>query len=164
MIDRSLVALVFLLLGACSDEPGRPAEPLEAEPTLDERPRHGDHNPHHGGVVWMQSDDLHFEVVLDPSGEHRVYFTDAVRTELPAAVAEDVSIVIKRTGGELEERVELAIDEFGESWLGRGAPVENDPKATAVVRFMYRGEPYELEVPFHTKPADPGESDPHVVP
>ena len=34
---------------------------------------HGDHNPHHGGVVMMKGDDLHYEVVLDPSGRsHRV--------------------------------------------------------------------------------------------
>ena len=112
----------------------------------------------------MQSDDLHFELVLDPNCVHRIYFSDAVRTELPAAVARDVSIVIKRAGGEPEERVELAIDEFGESWLGRGAPVVSDPEARAVVRFVYRGEPYELEVPFHTRPTDLGKPDPHVVP
>src|SRR2546427_733599 len=58
---------------------------------------HGDHNPHHGGVVMMKGDDLHYEVVLDPAGRaHRVYFTDAVREELPASVASDVVLTIKR--------------------------------------------------------------------
>src|SRR5262245_63650773 len=55
---------------------------------------HGDHNPHHGGVVLMKG-DLHYEVVLDPSGKsYRVFFTDAVREELPASVASDVTLTI----------------------------------------------------------------------
>src|SRR5262245_2935544 len=45
---------------------------------------HGDHNPHHGGVVMMKG-ELHYEVVVDPSGQaHRLYFTDAIREDLPA--------------------------------------------------------------------------------
>ena len=51
---------------------------------------HGDHNPHHGGVVYMY-DDMHYEVVLDPNGHHRVYFTDSARQDLPASVASTVS-------------------------------------------------------------------------
>ena len=48
----------------------------------------------------MKGDDLHYEVVLDPSGRsHRVYFTDAVREELPASVASDVALTIKRRFG-----------------------------------------------------------------
>lgn len=40
---------------------------------------HRDHEPRHGGVVLMKG-DLHYEVVLDPTGQSfRVFFTDASR-------------------------------------------------------------------------------------
>jgi len=51
---------------------------------------HGDHNPRHGGVVFMDG-DLHFEVVLGRDGQHRLYFSDAMREELPAATASAVT-------------------------------------------------------------------------
>ena len=38
--------------------------------------------------------DLHFEVVLGRSGEHRLYFSDAMREELPAATAAGVTVTV----------------------------------------------------------------------
>jgi len=109
---------------------------------------HGDHNPHHGGVVMMKGDDLHYEVVLDPAGRaHRVYFTDAVREELPASVASDVVLTIKRPSPP-DERIAMQIDEAGESWIGRGQPVAN-PAATIVrLAFSIHHEPYWIDLPF----------------
>ncbi len=108
---------------------------------------HGDHNPHHGGIVLMKG-DLHYEVVFDKTGQnHRLYFTDAVREELPASVASAVTLTIKRPKAP-EETIDLKIDEAGESWIGSGRPVD-DPKATtARVAFTINHEPYFIDVPF----------------
>lgn len=148
--------LLSIACGAPENEPEpeeRPAPPVTPM-TMPGGMRHGDHNPAHGGVVWMQSNDLHFEVVLDPAGKHAVYFSDAMRMELPAAIASDVTITVKRGGGEPDEVIELTIDEYGESWSGTGSPVEESPDVMASVRFVYEGEPYELEFPFFVKPSD----------
>jgi hypothetical protein len=115
---------------------------------------HGDHNPHHGGVVLMKG-DLHYEVVLDPTGRaHHVYFTDAVREALPASVASEVMLTIRRPlrpgSGQAspEERVTLQIDETGESWVGSGHPVATPATATARLAFSIDREPYWIDIPF----------------
>ena len=66
-----------------------PAEPAPA--TDHATGAHGDHTPHHGGTVYMNG-DLHFEVVLHRDGNHRLYFSDAARAELPAATASEVTL------------------------------------------------------------------------
>ena len=107
---------------------------------------HGDHNPHHGGVVLMRG-DLHYEVVLDPTGRaHHVYFTDAVREELPAAIASDVVLTIRRPSP--EERIAMQIDETGESWVGSGQPVATPARATARLAFSIDHDPYWIDIPF----------------
>ena len=109
---------------------------------------HGDHNPHHGGVVMMKGDDLHYEIVLDPAGRaYRVYFTDAVREELPASVASDVVLTIKRPSAP-DERIAMRIDEAGESWVGRGQPVGDLATVTARLAFSIKNEPYWIDLPF----------------
>jgi len=96
----------------------------------------------------MKGDDLHYEVVLDPAGRaHHVYFTDALREDLPASVASDVSLTIHRPKA-ADERIALQIDEAGESWIGSGHAVA-DPAATTVrVAFSIRQEPYWIDLPF----------------
>lgn len=147
--------LWLALLASCSSEPPSPAPRVEAAVA------HGDHNPHHGGMVFMHG-DLHFEVVLDPAGRHRIYLTDAVRTELPAAAATDVSITILRPGGNAPEELRPAIDEFGESWVAEGAPIE-EVESRAVVALTYEGAPYSIEIPFLTPAPDPEAPDPHAA-
>ena len=96
----------------------------------------------------MKGNDLHYEVVFDRAGrDHRVYFTDAVREELPASVASEVSLTIKRTG-QPDETIALRIDEAGESWIGSGRPVEDPKKAGARVSFTINQEPYWIDLPF----------------
>jgi hypothetical protein len=108
---------------------------------------HGDHNPHHGGVVMMKG-DLHYEVVLDPSGrDYRLYFSDAVREDLPAAYASAVALTVRRTG-EPDESVAMKIDETGESWTGSGKPVANAAKTGARIAFTIANDPYWIDVPF----------------
>src|SRR5262249_52009552 len=77
---RPLGAVPMALPGvSCSRTP--PAQPI-VQAALAAAPApaggfipHGDHNPHHGGIVMMKGDDLHYEVVLDPTGKaHHVYF------------------------------------------------------------------------------------------
>jgi hypothetical protein len=106
---------------------------------------HGDHNPHYGGLVLMDG-DLHFEVVLGRDGSERVYFSDATRTELPAATASDVAVTVTQTSHP-PQTTALVIDQSGESWIGRGQPVD-DPAATVRIAFTARGKPYFIDVPF----------------
>jgi hypothetical protein len=114
---------------------------------------HGDHNPHHGGIVMMKGNDLHYEVVLDPAGrDHRVYFTDAVREDLPATVASEVVLTIKRPSA-ADERIPLRIDDAGESWVGHGQPVASRASTSVRVAFSIRGEAYWIDLPLTTADA-----------
>src|SRR4051794_35844421 len=80
------------------NSPASTAKADAAQPSGDAVP-HGDHNPRHGGVVMMKG-DLHYELVLDRTGaSHRLYFSDAVREELPASIARDVALTIGPKGG-----------------------------------------------------------------
>jgi hypothetical protein len=145
-----VVALgLCLLLAACT----RPAAPPAAEPEgaapVDQEHAgitepHGDHTPHHGGLVLM-SGDVHYEVVVSPDGRYEVWFSDAVREDLPASIASNVRIEVARPEGPVEP-LSLAIDEAGESWIAQGRPVSGDG---VMVKLTYAlgGEPYEVEIP-----------------
>ena len=155
---RAAAVASALLYFGCAEV--APPPPVEGTPSMVPM-AHGDHNPKNGGTVWMHG-DLHFEVVLNASGEHHVYFSDAYRVELPAAVASDVRITILRTATE-PEPLDLAIDEFGESWVVTGHAVE-DLEVRAVVRFVQEGEPYEIDLPFVAEPMNQNAPDPHAIP
>ena len=106
---------------------------------------HGNHSPHHGGMVLMQG-ELHYEVVLDPKGRHSVWFSDAVRDELPASVASRVEMTVTRPDVPAET-IALAIDESGESWIAAGQPVAGNDVMVKLA-FVARGEPHEIEIPY----------------
>lgn len=100
----------------------------------------------------MMKGDLHYEVVLDPTGRsYQLYFTDAVREDLPAATASRAQLTIKRPN-EPEEIVALQIDDAGESWVGRGREVRHPDKTMAAVSFTIAGEPYSIDLPFLSQP------------
>jgi len=145
-------AAFALALISCSRAPADPpvvqaAAPPSVSPGNSAVP-HGDHNPHHGGMVMMKGEDLHFEVVLDTTGRsYRVYFTDAVREDLPASVASDVVLTIRRPSAP-EERIALRIDDAGESWVGSGRLVDTPAKTGVRVAFAIRHEPYWIDLPF----------------
>jgi hypothetical protein len=107
--------------------------------------QHGDHHPHHGGVVYMY-DDMHYEVVLDPGGHHRVYFTDSAREDLPASVVSSVTLTVERPSAP-RESLRGVIDRQGESWLLDGTPV-GDKDTSVRVAFVARGSEYWIDVPF----------------
>jgi hypothetical protein len=130
---------------APSARPAAAASAAAAAPAGAGTVPHGDHNPHYGGLVLMNG-DRHFEVVLGRDGAAQVYFSDAVRTELPAAIVSDVTVTVMRKTGPAET-IALHIDDSGESWVGRGRPVD-DPAATARVAYAEHGKPYFIDVPF----------------
>lgn len=90
--------------------------------------------------------DIHYEVVFSQDGHHRVWFTDAVRSDLPASIASGVTMTVTRQG-EAPEIVPLAIDDNGESWIASGRPVIGDG-AYVKVTYALQGEPHEVELPF----------------
>ena len=150
MIGRLL--LVTIVLSAGCSEPVPPASetttPADSQHAGITTP-HGDHSPHHGGLVLMNG-EVHYEVVLDPAGQHRLWFTDAVREDLPASQAAKVTMVILRKGA-ADESLTLGIDDSGESWVASGRPLA---PGEVIVKFSYLlgGQPLEIEIPF-TVPA-----------
>ena len=91
------MALLCSCVGACSSKPAdqpavAAAKPKDAQHAGITTP-HGDHSPHHGGMVMMNGDN-HYEVVFDGAGKHRVWFSDAVREDLPASIASNVMMVV----------------------------------------------------------------------
>jgi hypothetical protein len=156
-----LMALAAAVLGACGAPPEETAsDPMEGMAGMPGMMMaHGDHSPRYGGYVFMHG-DLHFEVVLTAEGEHRIYFSDAMRGELPAAVAEELRITIRRVvdAGEELEPLRPRIDEFGEAWIATGRPIDTED-TVAIVYFRFEGAPYEIEVPFIMEPPT---VDPHT--
>ena len=143
------LVLGFIVLVGCSTTPAEPERAVAPKPTDSQHAGittpHGDHSPHHGGLVLMKG-ELHYEVVLDPKGRHAIWFSDAVREDLPASIASKVAMIVSRPAAS-PEFLTLAIDESGESWIASGRPVAgNDVMVT--VTFVARGEPVEIEVPF----------------
>ena len=135
-------------VGACSSKPAEtPAQSESAKPKDAQHANittpHGDHSPHHGGMVMMNG-EVHYEVVFDGAGKHRVWFSDAVREDLPASLASNVVMVVTPKMGSVETWP-LKIDESGESWVADGHPLA----AGDMVKLSYsmRGEPFEIEIP-----------------
>jgi hypothetical protein len=144
--------LAWILLSAACSRPADPAPARAAAAPTDAAHQgitdpHGDHSPHHGGMVLMNG-DMHFEVVFDRGGRHEVWFTDAIRTDLPASVASSVTMSVARPGQPPEE-LTLAIDDSGESWVADGRAVDGE-NVVVTVTYVARGEPYEIELPFQT--------------
>jgi hypothetical protein len=145
-----LVAAVVYAAGACSrDDAGGQAAQASVPPGTAATVPHGNHDPKYGGVVLMNG-DLHFEVVLGRDGRHQVYFSDAVREELPASIASSVSVTVTRAGA-AQETIPLQIDESGESWLGHGRPVDDPARANVRVAYSAQGSPYWIDIPFEAR-------------
>lgn len=147
-----MTVVLLMALAGCSRsaEQAAPAptvtKPADAQHSGITTP-HGDHSPHHGGMVMMNG-DMHYEVVLDPGGRHRLWFSDAVREDLPASVAAKVAMTVARPGKAPEE-LALQIDDSGESWVANGRPIAGNDVMVKLT-FVTRGEPLEIEIPFVT--------------
>jgi hypothetical protein len=94
----------------------------------------------------LMNGDMHFEVVFDRDGRHQVWFTDAIRSDLPASVASGVTMIVARPG-EAPETLALSIDDNGEAWVASGRPVDGDD-VMVTVSYAVEGEPYRIELPF----------------
>ena len=106
MTEREPIMRIFLCgwiliaavaAGACREAPGATAiaaAPVDNVNSTAAMP-HGDHSPHHGGTVYMYG-EVHYEVILNGDGHHRVYFSDAVREDLPASVASKLTFISPR--------------------------------------------------------------------
>ncbi len=148
-LTRIAPLAIVVLLGGCSAPAPAPlptatAAPKDAQHAGITEP-HGDHSPQHGGLVLMNG-DVHYEVVMDPSGRYELWFSDAIRTELPASIASQPRVEVVRPGTAAES-FPLAIDESGESWVGQGRPVSGDG---VMIKLTYglKGTPHEIEIPF----------------
>ncbi len=106
---------------------------------------HGDHTPRHGGMVLMNG-DIHYEVVLATDGHHEIWFSDAVRNELPASVATGVMMKVARPGAPAEI-IQLTINEPGEAWVANARPLAGEG-VMVKIGYAVQGEPHEIEVPF----------------
>jgi hypothetical protein len=136
-----------VLFAACSSDPAEtPAEatrkPSDSQHAGITTP-HGDHSPHHGGLVLMNG-ETHFEVVFAKDGKHQVWFSDAVREDLPASMASNVVMIVSPKMGAAETFV-LKIDESGESWIADGNQLASGDSVK--LSFSVRGEPYAIEIP-----------------
>ena len=95
--------------------------------------------------------DLHYEVVLDPTGRaHHVYFTrrgarGAAGVDRVGRRPDDPPVLPKSAS-------RMQIDETGESWVGAGRPVEAPASATARLAFAIEHEPYFIDIPFASAP------------
>ena len=147
--SRWFGAALIVLSTACSSKPAEaPApqgsvKPKDAQHANITTP-HGDHSPHHGGMVMMNG-EVHYEVVFDQAGKHRVWFSDAVREDLPASIASDVVMVVTPKMGAIETFA-LKIDDSGESWIADGHPLAGGDMVK--LTYKLRGEPFEIEIPF----------------
>jgi hypothetical protein len=147
LIAPGAIGLLLLFAVSCSSKaPDAPAattpKPTDAQHANITTP-HGDHSPHHGGLVMMNG-ELHYEVVFGKDGKHQVWFSDAVREDLPASIASNVVMVITPKMG-ATDTLAFRIDDSGESWIADGNPLASGD----MVRLTYalRGEPFEIEIP-----------------
>lgn len=105
---------------------------------------HGDHNPHHGGIVLMYGGDLHYEVVLSADGKVQLWLSDAMRTDLPAAMVSDVAVEIERSGKRVA--VDMQINDSGECWQGKAGALKEDGSVLHLA-FVFREEAAVVEFP-----------------
>ena len=107
---------------------------------------HGDHSPHHGGIVLMNG-EMHYEVVFDPAGKHRVWFSNAVREDLPASIATGVAMVMIAADGRRRKRCPSGSTTAARAGSRPARPL--DESGTMVkLTYSVRGEPFEIEIPF----------------
>jgi hypothetical protein len=125
-------------------QPGAASHAASAPPTQAAAPpAHGGHESQHGGAVFMVG-EVHYEVVLDKGGQHRVYVTDGMRKPIAASTFESVRLTVKRPGAE-PEALTLARSPDDAYWSAQGRPVD-DPATTATVTYGYLGTTQKMDV------------------
>lgn len=143
---RILMVLVLAAGGACTktseSSPTQAAPPAAA---VHDEP-HGGHAADHGGIVIMDGNQQHFEILLGAAdGRHRVYFSTAGRKPLPASAMAQVDLTITHVDGTVEH-LPMARDAADASWQAGGRPLESPDTR---IKIAYRGEavpPYQVEL------------------
>lgn len=155
-LGRVGLVIVVVVSAACADDPA-PRQAAAAPAPRDAQHQgittpHGDHSPHHNGLVLMNG-ELHYEVLLSREGRHQIWFSNAVRDDLPASIARDVKMTVTRPN-EAAETIALEIDEAGESWVAHGRPIT---AGETIVKLSYsvQGHPHEIEIPFLASGSSP---------
>jgi hypothetical protein len=111
---------------------------------------HGNHDSHHGGFVAMYK-DVHCEIVVQPQGTVQVFYTDAMRKDLPASIASDVTVEIEGADRKTES-VPMAVSRGGDFWEGKAKPVADGKLHLA---FLLQGEPVVMHLPIASLKAKP---------
>jgi hypothetical protein len=75
-----------------------------------------------------------------------VWFSDAMRNELPASIVKGVAMEIVRPDAPVES-LALAIDEAGEAWVAAGRPLAGEG-ITVKLRYTLDEQPLEIEIPY----------------
>jgi hypothetical protein len=146
MVRLAFASAILVTCVSCSSQ-SQSAAPVETDDAANTHAAspHGNHDPRHGGMVFMKG-DLHFEVVLSPNGTHRIFFSDAVRAELPASMASEVTVSFSN-GESATETLSGEIDDSGESWVVSGSPLKGKD-ITARVSFVVGNEAYWIDIPY----------------
>lgn len=149
MVRLACSVFALALAVACRGNRAEPVDARQPQAPRDAQHQnvagpHGDHSPHHGGLVLMNG-DVHYEVVFDRAGRHEIWFSDAVRSDLPASVATGVTMAVSRPGAP-PELLKLSIDDAGEAWVAAGRPLEGNG-VIVEVRYALQGVPHAIEVP-----------------
>ncbi len=138
-VPCALAALGGALLPACRRNTASPG-PSGGAPT---RPRaHMDHDPRHGGMLLM-SGDQHVEIVVEPTGDVRVFVSDAFRAEMNPT--EVTGVAVRRGPDGTTSRIELHADAASGAVVGRGAPPEG-PFTTYDLDLHWRTTPVRSSV------------------
>ncbi|MDQ1472285.1 MAG: hypothetical protein QOJ99_3765 [Bryobacterales bacterium] len=111
-----------------------------------------DHPPKHGGLVFTSGElDAEF-VLIKPHGGYQLFFSDASGEEMPASMASNVAVSVRR-GSLPAEKVALHIDNSGESWVGGATGTA--PLAAAMISYAFRGKAVQTDIPlasvYHAK-------------
>src|SRR5262249_50452502 len=151
---NAVVAIAAVLFASCNRPP--PAEPAVVQAAPAPAPSaagavpHGDHNPHHGGVVMMKGDDLHYEAVLDPTGRAPpLCLPGGALGDRPDSAGTGVGLTRPRAGPP-GGRPAGGIDGGGGGGVGRGHPGKAPAETTVGWAFAIRHEPYWIDLPFRS--------------
>ena len=94
--------------------------------------------PFHGGIVVELEGELHYEVVVLPSGELQIWFSDLHRRPMAAAEVTDVAAEVDHADKSVEP-VDMHISNDGNYWTGTAHL--KGPSDIVRVGFVYQQVP-----------------------
>lgn len=128
-------AKVAVVLSATVGGKARSARVERAAPAM----AYHSHESAHGGMVMMSGDD-HAELVADPGGGYRLWFTDAWRKPLPGE--QRATLTVKSKGGEVETIVMTAGPDG--AMVGKGKAKDGQARTVILDGFAH-GFPFKTQ-------------------